>query len=67
MTQTQRNGKRLAEMRGKLKQYGVAKDLGISVSALSMYETGKRNPKDETKRAFADYYGTTVEKLFFEP
>jgi Predicted transcriptional regulators len=66
MTQAQRNGKKLAELRGDLKQEYIAKVLNISASAISMYETGKRTPRDEIKKAFAKYYGTTVEKLFYE-
>lgn len=43
----------------------AANDLGISVSALTMYELGKRIPRDETKIAIAQYYGTSVELIFF--
>lgn len=61
-----RNGKRLAECRGDEKLENVAKELHISASALSMYENGKRSPKDEIKLALANYYGTTVQSLFFD-
>lgn len=61
-----RNGKRLAEHRGDEKLENVARALHISASALSMYENGKRSPKDETKLALANYYGTTVQALFFD-
>ena len=43
----------------------VANDCGISVSALAMYESGKRMPRDEIKVKLARYYNTTVEALFF--
>jgi Predicted transcriptional regulators len=66
MTQAQKNGKKLTELRGELKQEYIAKVLNISASAISMYETGKRTPRDEIKKALAKYYGTTVEKLFYE-
>lgn len=59
-------GKKLAELRGERSQEKVARDLGISVSALSMYEQGNRIPRDEIKIKIADYYGQTVQSIFFE-
>lgn len=38
--------------------------IGISVSALTMYETGNRIPRDEIKVKLAHYYSTSVERLF---
>ncbi|MGI6361482.1 MAG: helix-turn-helix transcriptional regulator [Bacillota bacterium] len=58
-------GKRLAQLRGAKTQKEVAKDLGISLSAICMYENGSRVPRDEIKIAFAKYYSTSVEDLFF--
>lgn len=55
----------LSELRGKEKRENVAKDLGISVSALSMYENGNRIPKDEIKIKIAKYYNRTVEEIFY--
>lgn len=43
----------------------VANVIGISPSAMSMYETGERIPRDEIKIKLADFYKTTVQKLFF--
>ena len=43
----------------------VASDLGISKSAVAMYELGKRIPKDEIKVKFAKYYGKSVATIFF--
>lgn len=60
-------GKRLVALRGDRTQEKVAKDIGISTSALAMYETEKRIPRDEIKIALAKYYGTTVEAIFFAP
>ena len=65
MTQAERNGIKLATYRGSLKQEALARDLKISTSAVSMYESGKRTPKDKTKQALATYFGTTVEELFY--
>ena len=42
----------------------LAKALGISVSALSMYEQGNRIPRDEVKIRMAEYYGISIESLF---
>ena len=56
---------RLVKLRGKRKQEEIAKAVGISVSALSMYERGERIPRDEIKIRLAKFYGTTVEEIFF--
>ena len=58
-------GKRLSTLRGNKTQEKVANDCGISISALAMYESGKRTPRDEIKVKLARYYNTTVEALFF--
>ncbi len=56
---------RLKTLRGNKTQQTVAHDVGISVSALTMYELGKRVPRDEVKVRLARYYGESVEKIFF--
>lgn len=58
-------GERLKKLRGDKTMRQVAEDLGISYSAISMYENGERSPKDNVKKILADYYGTTVGALFF--
>ena len=57
---------KLINLRGDKLQLEVAKAVGISVSALSMYENGERIPRDEIKKRLADYYGTSVEAIFFD-
>ena len=57
--------RKLIEARGERSQSSVAKDLGIGVSSLCMYETGERIPRDEIKERIARYYGSTVGALFF--
>ena len=57
--------KRLVELRGTKSREEVAAALKISCSALSMYERGKRTPKDAIKVKIADYYGLTVQDIFF--
>lgn len=56
---------RLVNLRGNRTREKVAKDNHISLSALAMYETGKRMPRDEIKVSLARYYNTTVEAVFF--
>lgn len=59
-------GAKLKELRGTKSQESVANDLGISVSALGMYETEQRVPRDEIKIRLANYYKSTVQAIFFE-
>lgn len=59
-------GKRLAELRGTKTQEEVAKAVGISTSALSMYECGERIPRDSIKIALAKYYKKSVQSIFFK-
>ena len=56
-------GKRLLELRGEKSQAEVAQAVGISDSALSMYECGERIPRDSVKVKLAQYYKTTVQKI----
>ena len=57
--------KRLIKLRGKKSREEVAKELNISVSALGMYEQGRRMPRDEVKVRFAEYYSVSVQDMFF--
>ena len=59
-------GKRLMELRAGKRRKKVANELGISESALRMYETGQRIPRDEIKIKIADYYGLSVQEIFFD-
>lgn len=59
-------GKRLRTLRGERSRREVARNVDISVSALSMYENGERVPRDEIKVALAEYYNVGVGSLFFE-
>lgn len=58
-------GGKLKELRGDKRREVVAAGIGVSVSALAMYECDKRIPRDETKRRLAAYYGISVQDLFF--
>lgn len=59
-------GKRLKELRGDRNRDKVAEAVGISSSALGMYECNKRVPRDDVKKKLADYFGVTIQQLFFE-
>jgi putative transcriptional regulator len=57
---------KLVQLRGEKSREEVALSVGISVSALQMYENGQRVPRDEIKIKLANYYNVTVQALFFE-
>ncbi len=59
-------GEKLKALRGDKSRDKVAADLGISSSALGMYECNKRVPRDELKKKIADYFGANIQQLFFE-
>ena len=56
---------KLRALRGGRSREEVAFACHISVSALAMYETGGRIPRDEIKVALANYYVISVGELFF--
>ncbi len=57
--------KKLIELRAGRPQKQVANAVGISPSALSMYEKGERIPRDDIKEKLASYYGVRVEQIFY--
>lgn len=59
-------GKRLIELRGDLPREEVARKLGVSVSAISMYENGERIPRDAIKIKISELYNRTVQEIFFD-
>lgn len=59
-------GKRLITLRGNKTQTAVAKDIGISVSALAMYESGERIPRDNIKIRLSEYYSQSITAIFFD-
>ena len=56
---------KLKNLRGEKSMEEVAKAIGISKSAIAMYETGKRIPKDTVKKKLAEYYNYPLADLFF--
>ena len=59
-------GERLKTLRGNRKRKNVAEILGVSLSALAMYERGERVPRDEVKRRFSELYGKSVQEIFYD-
>lgn len=59
-------GERLQILRGTKTREEVANAVGVSISAMSMYENGERIPRDGIKIAFSRYYGKTVQEIFFD-
>lgn len=55
----------LVDLRGSKSRAEVAAALNLSVSAVAMYENGDRIPRDETKLKIAEYYGKSVEEIFY--
>lgn len=58
-------GRKLRKLRGDRTIKEVADNLGISVSALNMYELGERIPRDEVKVKICKYYGCELD-IFFD-
>lgn len=59
-------GRKLTELRGNRTQGEVARNVGISVSALAMYEKGERIPRDNIKIRLAEYFEKPIAVIFFE-
>lgn len=60
-------GMKLKALRAEKKksQKQAADDLKITKSALAMYERDNRVPRDEIKVRIANYYGETVQSIFY--
>lgn len=56
---------RLILARGNESRQSVCDAVGISLSALQMYENGKRIPRDYVKVRLAHHYRTSVQDLFY--
>lgn len=62
---TEKIAEKLKALRGSLTREHVANELGISVSALAMYESGQRIPRDEIKQKIAKFYKKDIDFIFF--
>lgn len=59
-------GDKLRELRGTRSREEVAVAAHVTSNAIWMYEAGQRCPNDETKVRLADYFGKTVEDIFYQ-
>lgn len=41
----------------------IARFLNVSIQCIYNYETGKRNPKPDTLKAMAKFFGCTIDEL----
>lgn len=58
-------GKKLRELRGSRTQDEISKELGITKSSYAMYERDERVPRDEVKVRISNFFGVSVQELFF--
>ena len=60
-------GQRIKSLREKqnIPRDSFCREVGITQSALSMYENGQRIPRDEIKVKIARSLGVSIEALFF--
>ena len=56
--------KELRESR-QLKQKDISKIIGVSTSYYGMIEQGARTPTLDVAKKVAEFFGTTIEQLFF--
>ena len=58
-------GKRLRLLRGIKTRAEMSRETGLSQARIGNYEHGVRIPNDEAKAILANYFHTTVQKLFY--
>lgn len=58
---------RMIKLRGDRTQKEIAEKVGIPVSTYAMIETGRRFPRHKLALSLAQFYGVTVDFLFFAP
>lgn len=56
---------KLRELRGSRKRDEVSAAVGVSSSSWGMYEAGLRIPRDETKVRISEYFGISVQDIFY--
>lgn len=65
MKSSYNNRDALIELRGEKTRPEVAYDLNITPQMLGAIERGDRTPSLRLAKKIADYYGTTVDEIFF--
>lgn len=60
-------GEKLATLRNDRnstqKELGI--EVGVSTASIAMYELDERVPRDEIKKRIANFFGKTVQEIFF--
>lgn len=56
---------KLIALRGKKSRSSVSEDLGITPQMLGAIERGDRTPSLPLAKKIADYYGTSIDEIFF--
>jgi len=56
---------RLVKARGTKTRKTASEELGISYRSMTAYEQGWRRPSDKVKRKLAEYYGMSIQELFY--
>ncbi len=56
---------RLMRLRGTERRAELAARLGVTVSAIAMYERGERIPRDDVKLKYARLYHKSVDEIFY--
>mgnify|MGYP000557832987 CR=1 FL=1 len=65
MIQKETTGMILRKLRGDRPQEEIAAALGITKSSWAMYERDERVPRDEVKVRISNFFGVSVQELFF--
>ena len=65
MDYTKSTGAILRELRGNNTQEKIAAELGITKSSWAMYERDERVPRDEVKVRISNYFGKSIQDIFF--
>ena len=58
-------GEKIRLLRGNRSQSVVAEAVGVTKSALAMYERDERRPRDEVKIRIANFFGCSVAEIFY--
>ena len=59
-------GKKLKDLRADKTQEEVAAAVGVTKSTWVKYERDERIPRDEVKLRIANYFGKSVQEIFFD-
>lgn len=59
-------GEKIRKLRGKRTMQAVADAIGVSYSSYVKYERDERRPCDDVKKKIANFFGVSVESIFFK-